>query len=115
MDAAISGFSLDPRRSGWDLLLFITEGIIRHPATMARTIMVRLGSGSPVTGKTDGLRLAGTESGLQATGNTADESTKGTVGLIPVPFVFVIVMSVVSRPISSIVQRTEELDLRSKT
>ncbi len=73
MDAAISGFSLLPRRSGWGLLLFITEGIIRHPAIMARIIIVRLGSGSPVTGKTDGLHRAGTESGLQATGTTANK------------------------------------------
>ncbi len=73
MDAAISGFSLHPRHSGWDLLLFITEGIIRHPAIMARIIMVRLGPGSPVAGKTDGLHRAGTESGFQVIGNTTDK------------------------------------------
>ncbi len=74
MDVAISASFLLPLHSGWGHLLFTIEDIIRHPAIMARIIiMVPLGSGSPVTGKTDGLHRAGIESGLQATGNTGDK------------------------------------------
>jgi len=70
---AILEFLLLPLHFGWGLLLFITEGTTRHPATMGQITMVRLESGSPATGKTDGLPRAGKGSGLQATGNIGDK------------------------------------------
>ncbi len=70
---AISEFLLLLLRCGWGLRLCITEGTIRRLITDRIIITARPGLGFPATGKTDGLRQGGIESGFPATGNTGDK------------------------------------------
>ena len=70
---ALLGFLLLLLRSGWGLLLFITEGTIRPPIITLPIIMSLIEYGFRVTGKIGGLPMGGRGSGFQAIGNIADK------------------------------------------